>query len=599
MKKLSVLTLCLIALTAHAQFVLNGDAFELGDNCFQLTEEITNQAGSVWYDSLINLEDNFEVNFEIYLGDLDASGADGIAFVLQPVSTGLGSTGGGLGYEDIEPSLAIEFDTWQNGDNSDPTYDHKAIMRDGILSHAAPSALTPVTQILSGSVNAEDGEFHQVRITWNPASQEVNCFVDCDLRISYTGDIVADIFDGDPFVYMGFTAATGGSFNDQIVCLDYITAVDELADVLLCPGDSIQLTVPEGFTSYSWSPATGVSDPTIFNPWFSPAVTTTYTVVLTDECGNSITDEVTITIGSPELVDLGDDLELCVGSTFTYNITTAGGSYLWSNGSTLPIFTISEPGTYFVAVQVGSCFDADTVNVNYNPVPIVDFGPDTVVCGLDETLILDATYPGATYLWQDGSTGPTFAVDNDGLYFVTATLGVCSDQDSIAVNYSSFPSVNLGPDILLCPDESATIIAGDPVFLYTWSDGSTGNTLTVDVPGTYYVDVNSNGCVTRAFIDVIPDPCICEIIVPDAFTPNNDGVNDVFKQLDCSLMNRFNMKIFNRWGQMVFETNDIGFGWDGTFDGKECEVGAYVYVIEFDIEERGSGISKGSLLLIR
>ena len=599
MKKLPVLLLCCLAVTVHGQFVLNGDAFELGDGCFQLTEEITNQAGSVWYDSLINLEDNFEVNFEIYLGDLDASGADGIAFVLQPVSTGLGSTGGGLGYEDIEPSLAIEFDTWQNADNSDPSYDHMAIMQDGVLSHSAPTALTPVTQILSGSINAEDGAYHQVRITWNPATQEVQCFVDCDLRISYTGDIVSDIFGGDPFVYMGFTAATGGSFNDQIVCLDYITAVDELADVLLCPGDSVQLTVPEGFASYNWSPATGVSDPTIFNPWFTPTVTTTYTVTLTDECGNTITDDVTITIGSPELVDLGDDLELCEGSTFTYNITIAGGSYLWNNGSTLPIFTISEPGTYSVAVQVGTCVDADTVNVNYNPVPLVNFGPYTVVCGLDETLILDATNPGATYLWQDGSTAPIFEVNDDGLYFVTATLGICSDQDSIAVNYSSFPSVNLGPDILLCPDETATIIAGDPVFVYTWIDGSTGNTLTVSTPGTYYVDVNSNGCVTRAFIDVIPDPCICEIIVPDAFTPNNDGVNDIFKQLDCSLMNQYNMKIFNRWGQMVFETSDINQGWDGKFGDRECEVGAYVYVIEYDIEERGSGISKGSLLLIR
>jgi gliding motility-associated-like protein len=59
------------------------------------------------------------------------------------------------------------------------------------------------------------------------------------------------------------------------------------------------------------------------------------------------------------------------------------------------------------------------------------------------------------------------------------------------------------------------------------------------------------------------------------------------------------MKIFNRWGQMVFETSDINQGWDGKFGDRECEVRAYVYVIEYDIEERGSGISKGSLLLIR
>jgi len=504
-----------------------------------------------------------------------------------------------LGYEDIEPSVDIEFDTWQNGDNSDPSYDHIAIMQDGVLSHAAGTALTGTEQILSGSINAEDGEYHQVRITWDPAEQTISCFVDCELRVEYTGDIIEDIFDGDPFVYMGFTAATGGSFNNQLVCLRYITAVDELEDVVLCPGDSVQLSVPEGFESYEWSPSDGVSDPTISNPWFSPETTTTYTVNLIDECGNIISDEVTITIGSPELVDLGDDLDLCDGETFTFNVTIDDGSYEWSTGSTLPIITIDEAGTYSVTVTSGNCVDADTINVSYSPAPFVDFGPDTIVCGLDEIFTLDASNPGATYEWQDGSTNATYEVTEDGLYIVTVSIGNCTDQDSLAVNYSSFPSVDLGSDILLCPDSSYTIYAGESVFLYTWQDGSTGNTYTVDEPGTYYVDVNSNGCVTRAFIDVIPDPCICEIIVPDAFTPNNDGVNDVFKQVDCSILNSFNMKIFNRWGEMIFETNDNNQGWDGYFNGKECEMGAYVYVIEYDIEERGEGIEKGSFLLIK
>ena len=359
-----------------AQFVLNGDAVDLGGGCFQLTEEVTNQAGSVWYDSLINLEDDFEVNFDINLGDLDATGADGIAFVLQPVSTGLGSTGGGLGYEDIEPSIDIEFETWQNGENGDPSYDHVSIMQDGVLSHTAATALTDYVQIISGVANAEDGDYHQVRITWDASSQTITCYVDCDLRVTYTGDIVSEIFGDDPLVYMGFTAATGGSFNDQLVCLDYITAVDELADVIVCPGDSVQLTVPEGFASYEWSPTTGVSNPAIYNPWFSPEVTTTYTVILTDECGNEISDEVTVTVGSPDYANLGEDLELCEGEEYFITVFTAGATYLWSDGSTGPAFTITESGTYWVEVSLGNCTDADTIVVDYSPAPFVDFGPD-------------------------------------------------------------------------------------------------------------------------------------------------------------------------------------------------------------------------------
>lgn len=599
MKYCLILISVLLVQGARAQWVLNGDAEELGDNCFQLTEELPTQAGSVWYDSLINLEEDFEVNFEIYLGTLDASGADGIAFVLQPVSTGLGESGGGLGYEGIEPSLDIEFDTWQNGIYGDPTYDHISIMQDGILDHFAATALTPYTQILSGSTNAEDGNYHQVRITWEAGSETISCFVDCDLRVTYSGDIIDDIFDGDPFVFMGFTAATGGSYNDQIVCLDYVTAVDELDDVTVCPGDSVQLFLPEGFVSYSWSPATGVSDPTAPDPWLSPDVTTTYTVTITDECGNTITNIVTVTVGSPELVDLGPDLSLCEGDEELISVFLAGATYEWNNGSTLPAITITESGTYWVELTLGNCTDADTINVNYSPAPFVNFGLDTVVCGLSEVVFLDATNPGATYLWQDGSTSPTYTVTEDGLYFVTVSIGSCIDQDSLAVNYSSYPAVDLGPDIYLCPDSVVLLLAGPPVFVYTWQDGSSGNTYLITESGEYWVDVNSNGCITRAYIDVIDDPCICEMIVPNAFSPNNDGYNDEFRQLECSQLNRFNMKIYNRWGELMFETSDYSAGWDGTFRGEQCEMGAYVFVIEYDIIDGESGIKQGSFLLLR
>nr|HPR28141.1 gliding motility-associated C-terminal domain-containing protein [Chitinophagales bacterium] len=136
-------------------------------------------------------------------------------------------------------------------------------------------------------------------------------------------------------------------------------------------------------------------------------------------------------------------------------------------------------------------------------------------------------------------------------------------------------------------------------FVYTWQDGSSGNTYLITESGEYWVDVNSNGCITRAYIDVIDDPCICEMIVPNAFSPNNDGYNDEFRQLECSQLNRFNMKIYNRWGELMFETSDYSAGWDGTFRGEQCEMGAYVFVIEYDIIDGESGIKQGSFLLLR
>ncbi len=589
-----------IAVSGYGQFILNGDAIDLGDGCIQLTEEITNQAGSVWYDTLISLENDFNVDFYINLGSLDAGGADGIAFVLQPVSTGLGSSGGGIGYEGIEPSIDVEFDTWQNAEKNDPVYDHVSIMQDGVLDHDAATALTDAVQIIAGDDNAEDGDFHKVNIVWSAALQTITVFVDCELRVYYTGDIVADIFDGDPLVYMGFTAATGGSYNYQTVCFNYLTGLDALSDVEICPGDSVQLTVPEGFTSYLWLPDEGISDNTINNPYFSPEETTTYIVTISDECGFTISDTVTVTVESPDFLDLGPDMSLCEGQSYTFNAFTAGAdSYLWSTGSMLPTLTITEAGEWWCEVAVGNCVDRDTVAAIYFPGPVIDFGPDTTVCGIGETILLDATTPGADYLWQDGSTGPTFLITIDGLYYVTVTLGGCQDKDSLAVNYSTYPTVNLGKDFGLCPEQIVELYAGPNTFLYEWNDGSTSNTLSISEIGTYWVDVNSNGCVTRDSITVVADPCLCEIIVPNAFTPNGDGVNDKFKQLDCNTLNNFSMRIYNRWGELMFETADYNDGWDGTFEGSECEMGSYVYVIDYAIPEGESGRKSGSFVLVR
>ncbi|MBK8680415.1 MAG: gliding motility-associated C-terminal domain-containing protein [Bacteroidetes bacterium] len=600
MKKLILFVALGFTFTGYSQFILNGDAVDLGDGCIQLTEEVTNQAGSVWYDTLISLENDFNVDFFINLGDLDAGGADGIAFVLQPVSTGLGSTGGGLGYDGIEPSVDVEFDTWQNAENNDPVYDHVSIMRDGVLDHLAETALTPATQIISGENNAEDGDFHKVNIVWLADLQTISVFVDCDLRVFYTGDIVADIFDGDPLVYMGFTAATGGSYNYQTVCFNYLTGLDELSDASVCPGDSVQLTVPAGFTSYLWSPDVGISDNTINNPYFSPTETTTYTVTISDECGFTISDTVIVTVASPDFLDLGPDKSLCEGQSFTFNAFTAGAdSYLWSTGSILPTLTVFEAGEWWCEVAVGNCVDRDTVAAEYFPGPVINFGPDTTVCGIGETIFLDATTPGANYLWQDGSTGPTYLITIDGLYYVTVTLGGCVDKDSLAVNYSTYPSVNIGNDFGLCPEQTVDLYAGPNSFIYLWSDGSTSNTFTITEIGTYWVDVNSNGCTTRDSIIAITDPCLCEIIVPNAFTPNNDGINDEFKQLDCQSLNNFNMRIYNRWGEMMFETSDYNQGWDGKFKNNESEMGSYVYVIDYAIPEGESGRKSGSFTLVR
>lgn len=602
MKQIFTPLLILACSLVNAQFVLNGDAVSLGGNCYQLTEEVNYSAGSIWYETLINLEEDFEINFSLNFGDLDASGADGMYFVLQPVGTGLGDAGGGMGYLGITPSLGIEFDTYQNGGYGDPAFDHVAIQYNGDLDHTGIFNLDGPVQILDGINNVEDGDYHKAKITWDAETQHLQVFVDCVYRVGFVTevfDIIETIFAGDPEVYFGFTAGTGGSFNNQYVCFEYTTEIDALEDVSICPGDSTQLIVPDGFVSYEWSPATGLSATDIRDPWASPSETTTYTVMITDNCGEIIYDTVNVIVNTPDFIDLGDDLTLCEGQLWTFNVLTPGATYLWQDGSTLPTLTVDEDGTYSVTVTDGNCIDADTVNVTYVPAPDISLPHDTVICGLENTYIIDVTTLGATYLWQDGSTDPTFTVTDDGLYYVTVSVGGCSDKDSVLVSYSVQPTVDLGPDQSLCAGTTILLDAGSESFDYEWQDGSTGSTYLVTTAGTYFVEVTINGCSAVDEVVIVPDPCICVVTAPNVFSPNQDGVNDYFSQLDCYDLSAYELTVYNRYGEIVFNTNILDGKWDGTYQGEDCELGTYVYTIAFTRITGETGMVQGNVILVR
>jgi hypothetical protein len=117
-----------------ADFIVNNDASFVGANCYQITEALNSESGSIWYQKKLTLDIDFCLEFTINLGTKDVNGADGLAFVLQPINTGQGSAGLGIGYAGITPSVAVEFDTYQNA--SDPADDHVAIQKMEMLSMA-------------------------------------------------------------------------------------------------------------------------------------------------------------------------------------------------------------------------------------------------------------------------------------------------------------------------------------------------------------------------------------------------------------------------------------------------------------------------------
>src|SRR6185503_16035744 len=165
---------------------------------------------------------------------------------LQPISTSIGSTGGGMGFAGISPSIGITLDTWQNFEYNDPAYDHISIQSNGNISHGTDLA-GPI-QASTTTDNIEDCQWHILRITWDPATQWLKAYFDDHLRVEAQVNLTGTIFNNDPNVYWGFTAATGGAHNLQQFCtaLNPIFTTD-------AANDAVCFGTPVGFTESSIS----------------------------------------------------------------------------------------------------------------------------------------------------------------------------------------------------------------------------------------------------------------------------------------------------------------------------------------------------------
>ena len=225
------------------------------NNIYTLTPNQGGQNGSAWNKNRLFLDQNFDISARVYLGNSDA-GADGIAFVLQNQSLNAGSSGGGLGYAGITPSFAVEFDTYNNGSH-EPAQDHLAIIANGNAAGVHNTYSTPF------EVQMEDGQWHTVRFVWNAASKNFQVFYDGTRRHNITVDLKANIFGGAPYVYWGFTGATGGATNLQQVQFDSYCYVQQVgvtalagtnnsnAALAFCEGSTVRLQASPS-TSYQW-----------------------------------------------------------------------------------------------------------------------------------------------------------------------------------------------------------------------------------------------------------------------------------------------------------------------------------------------------------
>ncbi len=336
-------------------------------------------------------------------------------------------------------------------------------------------------------------------------------------------------------------------------------------------------------SSYVWMLNGSVISGAVFQT-YQPAIGAggTYTVQVTTVSGCLGTDTLEINITASPVVTL-TDVTACAGATFgILDAGNPGSTYLWSNGATTQTITPSAAGTYSVTVTIsGAVCDgsgtADAIELP-NPVPVITGTTD--ICEGDNSVFDAGSF--TVYQWSNGQTSQTINVTSAGTYDVTVTdADGCSGTTNLALIVNDNPVIDLGTP--LCGDEiNPTIANGLAPYTYDWSSGESSETITPVEAGTYMLTVtDDNGC--RGTEQVLIE---CGVDIPNIFTPGNaDGKNDFFVVKNLIAFPNSDLKIFNRWGNIVYESGN----YDNKWDGDDLPDGTYFYSLTLSNGKRHQG----------
>ena len=631
-----------------------GSASFQGDNCYIITPDQLNQAGAVWFDNSIDLDNDFSINYQAFYGTKDDNGADGTAFVFKRTSTPvIGGNGGNIGYGGITNSLIIEFDTFNNitpTNNSDLAADHIAIIRDGNSNHALPTNLAGPVQASATNANIEDGQDHEVKIEWDAASQTLRVYFDCILRLTFTEDIKNTIFSGDDSIFFGVVGSTGGLSNLNRVCFNDITFVDNLtlSDQSICDGDTlttVDATVPSGIT-YSWSPTTGVSNPNIPNPIFSPTTTTTYAVTISDVCGEMITESFTLSV-LPNVIPQFDPIDpICQNDNLSALPTTSlnGVSGSWS-----PALNNMVTTTYTFTPDPGECGTPTTLQIVVIPLTIPTFDSVSPICPRDPLAPLPTTSNNGI----SGSWSPALNTMQTTTYTFTPDPGqgcVAETTLTIAVEgeipeFDPVPATCAGENLEALPTTSNNGITGSwspalntmqtTTYTFTPDPGECAFSTTLEItiipvstlqisasvitedfddnqrievtvtggiePFEYRLDDgpwqdsnifgNVRGCLHTITVRQVnqcsnsPEATVTVLTFPQFFTPNGDAFNSHWNIFCLGDDLTARVSIFDRFGKLIKQLSTSNEGWDGRFNSRDMPADDYWFLLEY--EENG------------
>ena len=423
-------------------------------------------------------------------------------------------------------------------------------------------------------------------------------------------------------VLLSITSSKGcnKSFKDTITILEK-PVFNITNDTLICNVDALQLTA-SGQGTVTWTPNYNINNLNSFSPIVTPKVPTTYFATLFESPGCTATDSVKVDVVSFVSLRVGNDTTLCLTDTMQINTFSNALKYVWTPASTLssdtaksPFATPLENTRYHVVASIGKCDASDDINVRVVPYPAANAGNDTSVCFPQSVQLIASG--GSIYLWS-----PPAFLDNPAVFNPVATpvesiryvvqvndvLG-CPKAvyDTIVINVDK-PVADAGPrDTIIVVNQPLQLNGTGAAESFSWtpptglSNSNIPNPVALLSENQQYIlnIISGAGCSSSDTINIIVYKVKPGIFVPNSFTPNGDGLNDVFRPVLIGMKSLHFFKVYNRAGQLIFSTTVKNQGWDGTFKGSDQHSNVFVWTVEGEDYLGKTVFEKGSVTLIR
>jgi gliding motility-associated-like protein len=366
-------------------------------------------------------------------------------------------------------------------------------------------------------------------------------------------------------------------------------------DTSLCLKDVLLLATSINPAVYQWQDGSATNSFAVSNPG------TYWLQVQKDGC--TVRDSIAIKYYTAELLQLGPDIRLCNGKDTLLNATGNFVQYTWSNGINGPAIRLTVPGNYIATgTTINGCKATDTIALLAPfALPVVQLDHKASICA-GETRILNAGNGFAAYLWNDGSLSATKTVKATGNYSVTVTDSHgCRGTDNVAINLLvPLPANFLSGDTALCSYASINLAPDKTFAAYLWNTNATSAGITVTKPGTYTLTVTDQyHCNGTDTIIIFPKDCMLGLYVPSAFSPDNNGKNDVFKPLLFGDIGQYEFTVYNRYGQVIFRSAKPGDGWDGYYKNMPQPLGAYLWTLNYQLNDQPLSFAKGTVMVVR